>query len=196
MTPVFFRDAAAFRAWLRANHKTANEIVLQLAKRHALDRGGMTYSQALDEALCYGWIDGVRRRHDAYSYAQRFSPRRKGSVWSRVNIGHVHRLIKAKRMTRAGLAEFEKRSRVVSYDRQALPLRPEDKARFRRDAKAWAWFSAAPPSYRRLCLLWLGDAKRDETHERRLATLIECSAKGVPISPVLAPTSRTRRREM
>ena len=128
----------------------------------------MTYPEALDEALCYGWIDGVRRRHDADSYTQRFSPRRKGSVWSGVNIGHVERLIAAKRMTRAGLAEFEKRDRVVSYDRAAAPLRPEDEARFRRTAKAWAYFSAATPSYRRACLLWLGDAKRDETRLKRL----------------------------
>lgn len=181
MTPVFFRDAAGFRAWLRVHHKTASEIVLRLAKNHALDRGGMTYAQALDEALCYGWIDGVRRRFDADSYTQRFSPRRKGSVWSGVNIGHAQRLIKAKRMTRAGLAEFEKRDRVVSYDRPTLPLRPEDEARFRRKAKAWAWFSAAPAGYRRFCLLWLGDAKRDETRLRRLSVLIDNSARGLRI---------------
>ena len=180
MTPTFFRNAAAFRAWLRANHRTATEITLRLVKTHVADTG-MTYPEALDEALCYGWIDGVRRRHDADSYTQRFSPRRKGSVWSRVNIGHVQRLIAAKRMTKAGLAEFEKRDRVVSYDRAATPLRPGDEARFRRTAKAWAYFSAAPPSYRRACLLWVGDAKRDETREKRLAILIENSARGVRI---------------
>ena len=114
MKPTFFRNAAAFRAWLRVNHKTATEITLRLVKNHAADTG-MTYPEALDEALCYGWIDGVRRSFDADSYTQRFSPRRKGSVWSGVNIGHVGRLIAAKRMTKAGLAEFEKRGRVVSY---------------------------------------------------------------------------------
>ena len=123
MKPTFFRNAAAFRAWLRVNHKTATEITLRLVKNHAADTG-MTYPEALDEALCYGWIDGVRRSFDADSYTQRFSPRRKGSVWSGVNIGHVGRLIAAKRMTKAGLAEFEKRARVVSYDRAAAPLRP------------------------------------------------------------------------
>lgn len=188
MKPTFFRDAAAFRAWLRVNHKTATEITLQLVKNHAADRG-MTYPEALDEALCYGWIDGVRRRHDADSYTQRFSPRRPGSVWSKINIGHVRRLIGAKRMTKAGLAEFEKRDRVVSYDRAAPPLRPEDERRFRRDAAAWAYFSAARPSYRRACLLWLGDARRDETRLRRLDTLIEWSAKGQPIPPMRPQTS-------
>ena len=129
--PTFFRNAAAFRAWLRANHKTATEIDLRLVKNHVADTG-VTYPEALDEALCYGWIDGVRRRFDADSYTQRFSPRRKGSIWSRVNIAHVQRLIAAKRMTKAGLAEFEKRDRVISYDRAAAPLRPDDEARFRR----------------------------------------------------------------
>jgi len=181
--PTFFRNAAAFRAWLRANHKTATEITLRLVKNHVADTG-MTYPEALDEALCYGWIDGVRRRHDADSYTQRFSPRRKGSVWSGVNVGHVERLIAAKRMTRAGLAEFEKRDRVVSYDRTAAPLQPQDEARFRRSAKAWAYFSAEAPSYRRACLLWLGDAKRDETRLKRLEILIDTSAKGLRLPPL------------
>ena len=183
MKPTFFRDAAAFRAWLRVNHKTAKEITLQLVKNHAADRG-MTYPEALDEALCYGWIDGVRRRHDADSYAQRFSPRRPGSVWSKINIGHVRRLIKTRRMTKAGLTEFEKRDRVVGYDRDAPSLRPGEERRFRRDAPAWAYFSAARPSYRRACLLWVADAKRDETRLRRLDTLIASSAKGEPIPPM------------
>jgi len=178
--PTFFRNAAAFRAWLRANHKTATEIDLRLVKNHVADTG-VTYPEALDEALCYGWIDGVRRRFDADSYTQRFSPRRKGSIWSRVNIAHVQRLIAAKRMTKTGLAEFEKRDRVISYDRAAAPLRPDDEARFRRHALAWAYFSAAAPSYRRACLLWLGDAKRDATRQQRLAVLIDSSARGLRI---------------
>ena len=179
--PTFFRNAAAFRAWLRANHKTATEITLRLVKNHVADTG-VTYPEALDEALCYGWIDGVRRRYDADSYTQRFSPRRKGSIWSRVNIAHVQRLIAAKRMTKAGLAEFEKRDRVISYDRAAAPLRPDDEARFRRTRQgAGPTSRRTPPSYRRACLLWLGDAKRDETRQQRLAVLIDNSARGLRI---------------
>ena len=183
MKPTFFRNATAFRAWLRVNHKSATEVTLQLVKNHAAD-SGMTYPEALDEALCYGWIDGVRRRHDADSYTQRFSPRRPGSVWSKINIGHVQRLIKTKRMTRAGLMEFEKRDRVMSYDRAALPLRPEDEQRFRRNTKAWDYFCRTSPGYRRAMLLWLGDAKRDDTRQRRLDVLIESSGQGLPIPPL------------
>lgn len=184
MTPAFFRTAAAFRAWLRANHKTASEITLRLVKNHAADTG-VTYPEALDEALCYGWIDGVRRRHDADSYTQRFTPRRKGSIWSRVNVGHVERLIRQRRMTRAGLVEFEKRhdGPTYSYERQAVLL-PAEEARFRRHAKAWKDFSGRRPSYQRACLHWVTSARRDETRARRLRILIECSAAGAPIPPM------------
>ena len=187
MKPTHFRNAAALRAWLRANHKTAREIELQLMKKHAADQG-VTYPEALDEALCYGWIDGVRRRYDADSYTQRFTPRRPNSVWSAVNIRHVQRLIEKRRMTKAGLAEFEKRDRIVSYDRPAPPLQPADEARFRRNPAAWKYFSASSPGYRRNMLLWLADAKRDDTRQKRLDVLIESSAKGLPIPPLRRPT--------
>jgi uncharacterized protein YdeI (YjbR/CyaY-like superfamily) len=183
--PTFFRNAAAFRAWLRVHHKTAAEITLQLVKNHAAETG-MTYTQALDEALCFGWIDGVRRRYDTDSFTQRFTPRRKGSRWSRINVTHARRLIAAKRMTRAGLAEFEKRdeARGYPYGREDAVLRPEEEARFRRNRAAWADYCGRRPSYQRACLHWITSAKRTDTRARRMDVLIECSAKGQPIPPM------------
>lgn len=147
----------------------------------------ITYHEALDEALCVGWIDGVRRSRDAESYEQRFTPRKPRSYWSHVNIGHAKRLIKAGRMKAAGLREFEKRdeagARKYSYERrQAVFDEPREK-RFRQNAAAWAFFQAQPPGYRRLMTFMVMDAKKDETREKRLDRLIaECArARRIPL---------------
>ncbi len=153
----------------------------------------MTYTQALDEALCFGWIDGVRRRVDANSFSQRFSPRRSRSIWSRVNIRHVERLIEAGRMTEAGLAAFqardEQRTGVYSFEQRSIELAPAYRRTFRANRAAWDYFQGEAPYYRRTSTYWVMSAKREETRARRLATLVACSARRTRI-PLLTREPR------
>ena len=182
--PVAFASAAEFRAWLARHHATATELDVLLWKTHAKDRG-MGYVEALDEALCFGWIDGVRRSVDADSYRIRFTPRKKGSRWSLVNVKHVERLEKAGRMHAAGLAAFRARNpddpRRYSFETEPVALSPAFARKFRAERGAWRYFEATPPWYRRVATYWVMSAKRPETRERRLAHLIERSGQGVAI---------------
>lgn len=188
--PRHFRTAAAFRTWLRANHATAEALVVRIAKTHAA-ASGITYAQALDEALCVGWIDGVRRSLDADSFSIRFSPRKRGSIWSLVNVRHVERLVAEKRMRPEGLRVFEardpERTGIYAFEQGDVELAPAYLKRLRANKAAWAWFSAQAPWYRRTSSHWVMRAKREETRERRLATLIECSAEGRRIGPLARP---------
>jgi uncharacterized protein YdeI (YjbR/CyaY-like superfamily) len=185
--PTHFKTPAAFRAWLRKHHKTVRALILRIAKAHAADRG-ITYAQALDEALCYGWIDGVRQRLDAESFSVRFSPRKPRSIWSRVNVRHVERLIQANRMTKAGLIVFEAREEgrtgVYSFEQRPTELPPEYCQRFRAAKPAWTYFQGEAPWYRRTSSYWVLSAKREETRLKRLETLIDCSAAGLRIGPL------------
>jgi len=178
-----FRTPAAFRAWLARNHATAKELALRCFKIHAADQG-VTYAQALDEALCFGWIDGVRRRVDDASFSVRFTPRKPRSIWSRVNIAHVERLTKTGRMRKPGLAAFEARTEertgVYSFEREAT-LAPAYARIFRAKAAAWAHYQSQAPWYRRTTTRWVMSAKREETRAKRLAILIACSARGTTI---------------
>jgi uncharacterized protein YdeI (YjbR/CyaY-like superfamily) len=178
-----FPTPAKFRAWLARNHAKATELVLRCSKTHAADQG-VTYAQALDEALCFGWIDGVRRRVDADSFSVRFTPRRPRSIWSRVNIAHVERLTKAGRMREPGLAAFEARTEartgVYSFERPA-PLAVAYAKHFRAHAAAWEYYQSQAPWYRRTTTHWIMSAKREETRAKRLAVLIACSARGATI---------------
>ena len=193
-TPVSFATPALWRAWLRKNHRSASEILLRIARVHAA-RTGITYAQALDEALCYGWIDGVRRSLDADGFSIRFSPRKPRSIWSRVNIRHARRLIAAGRMTRAGLAAFEARkadrTAVYSFEQRPAELPPPLKRRFRLNGNAWRYFQKEAPWYRRTSTHWILSAKREETRLKRLETLIACSAEGVRIPPLRRKKSGT-----
>jgi uncharacterized protein YdeI (YjbR/CyaY-like superfamily) len=186
-TPTHFKTPAAFRAWLRQHHKTASSVVLRISKNHAA-KTGVTYAQALDEALCYGWIDGVRRSLDADGFSVRFSPRKARSNWSQVNVRHVKRLIQAKRMTRAGLAAFEAREEgrtgVYSFERRPMELRPAYRRRFKAAKAAWINFEQEAAWYRRTSSHWVMSAKRTDTQIRRLETLIACSAAGTRIGPL------------
>jgi len=178
-----FCSPAAFRAWLAKNHATATELVLRCFKTHAADQG-VTYAQALDEALCCGWIDGVRRRVDEDSFSVRFTPRRPRSIWSRVNIAHVERLTNAGRMKKPGLAAFEARTAdrtgVYSFERQAT-LAPSYVRIFRAHTAGWAYYQRQAPWYRRATAHWIMSAKREETRQKRLASLIDCSARRTTI---------------
>jgi uncharacterized protein YdeI (YjbR/CyaY-like superfamily) len=172
--------ADEFRAWLEANHETATELEVVFYKK-ASGKPSMTWSESVDQALCFGWIDGVRRGRDDESYTIRFTPRRPGSNWSRINVEKVAKLQEAGLMRPAGLAAFEKRDRdkvgVYSFENDAQ-LAPDYEARLRANKAAADYFDSRPPWYRRTAIHLVMSAKREETRERRLEQLIEDSAAG------------------
>ena len=185
---LFFRDAAEFGAWLAANHDTAPELGMGLFKRHVQDRG-LQWAEAVVEALRFGWIDSKAERIDDDARRQRWTPRRRGSIWSAINIATVERLIAEGRMEPAGLAVFEARrvdrSGVYAYEQGEVALSPGAATRMAANAAAQAFWDAATPSYRKLASRWVTSAKQTATQERRLDQLIECCATGQ-----LIPTQR------
>jgi len=190
MQPTFFKTATAFRRWLVRHHADTPELVIGFYKKGS-GQGGITYPEALDEALCFGWIDGVRRGRDDVSYTIRFTPRKPRSRWSAVNVRHAKRLIEAGRMQPAGMAAFEKREgdrAGYSYEERPTTFAPAYAKQFRAAKGAWRFFQAQPPGYRRTATFWVMSAKREPTRARRLASLIACSARGERI-PMLAPPS-------
>jgi uncharacterized protein YdeI (YjbR/CyaY-like superfamily) len=184
----FFRSPPAFRAWLERHHLKRREVLVGFRKRHT-GQPSLTWPEAVDEALCYGWIDGVRHRIDADSYTIRFTPRRPGSIWSAVNLRRVRALIRNKRMRARGLEVYEernrKKARLYAYEqRKEWRFRPPYARQFRANRRAWTWFQAQAPWYRRTCTHWVLRAKQEATRLRRLATLIDRSATGRPIGPL------------
>jgi uncharacterized protein YdeI (YjbR/CyaY-like superfamily) len=178
--PTFFETPEQFRAWLERRHETESELLVGFHRKGS-GRPSITWPQSVDEALCFGWIDGIRRSIDAESYSIRFTPRKPTSNWSSVNIGRVAELTKEGRMRPAGLAAFErrseKRSGIYSYEqRQSARLTPEQEAELRSNERAWSFFQSQPPGYRQQATYWVTTAKREETRARRLATLIDDSA--------------------
>jgi uncharacterized protein YdeI (YjbR/CyaY-like superfamily) len=193
--PVYFESPAEFRAWLEQHHETETEVWVGMWKK-ATGRQGVSWAQAVDEALCFGWIDGVMRRVDDQRHIQRFSPRKPSSNWSAINIANVERLRAEGRMRPAGEAAFARRrddkTAVYSHEQRQNPeFCAEERAQLEADAAAWAYFSARPPSYRRQATWWVISAKRPETRARRLATLIADSAAGRTIKPLTPPGQRT-----
>lgn len=177
---IFFVTPADLRRWLEANHATATELWVG-AHRRATGRPTLTWPQIVDEALCFGWIDGIRKGVDTDSWAIRLTPRRRGSNWSAVNVRRVPELTAEGRMTPAGLRTFEARdpNKVpYSYEVGSIALGAAFEARFRDNDAAWRWFEKQAAGYRRTVAHWVMSAKREETRERRLATLIDESANG------------------
>jgi uncharacterized protein YdeI (YjbR/CyaY-like superfamily) len=178
--PMFFKTPAAFRAWLARNHHTARELLVGLYHRKS-GKGGPSYQEVLDEALCFGWIDGVRRNYDATSYTIRFTPRKPTSIWSAVNIKRVGELTARGRMRPSGLTAFRKRdrkkARLYSFENRPRELNAGAAREFRAHKQAWAWFQAQAPWYRRTASWWVMSAKKEETRSRRLAALIASSAQ-------------------
>lgn len=180
--PKFFADARAFRRWLQANAGTATELIVGYRKV-ATGKASLSWSESVDEALCFGWIDGVRRRIDDASYQIRFTPRRPSSIWSAVNIAKFEKLQAEGRTTPRGVAAFANRtaakSKVYAYE-QAAPseLSAAELLRFKRHAAAWKYFEDAPPSYRKVVLHWICGARKPETRARRLEQLLEACAAG------------------
>jgi uncharacterized protein YdeI (YjbR/CyaY-like superfamily) len=192
--PTFFATPAGFRAWLERHHTDRTEVIVGFHMK-ASGTPSMTWSEAVDEALCFGWIDGVRRTVDATRYTIRFTPRAARSTWSAVNVARVEALTAEGRMTPAGLAAFERRdpARTAIYSheqRAAATLEPAMERRFRADRAAWAWFQDQAPSYRRQATWWVVSAKKPETRERRLEQLIADSAAGRRVGPLRRPDRR------
>jgi uncharacterized protein YdeI (YjbR/CyaY-like superfamily) len=197
MAPVTFATPAAFRRWLSTHHATTEAIVLALAKKGS-GLTSLTYRQALDEALCYGWIDGITRRIDEATYAVRFTPRRPRSYWSAVNQKRYAELEAEGRIRPPGRARFEARDAEVqkkySFENRPDALSPALERRFRTEREAWAHFSAQPPGYRRTVISWVMSAKKEETRDRRLAILMADSAAGRRLN-LLAPGKSPARKE-
>jgi len=183
--PVIFASAPDFRAWLEANHESATELWVGYYKKASRKRS-MTYAEAVDEALCYGWIDGITRSFGDEVYANRFTPRRRTSRWSAINIAKVAELTRQGRMAPPGRRAFDERDRrrdePPAADRPT-ELPAEYEAVLRADDAAWRYWQAETPSYRRGVAQWLLDAKREETRDRRLAELVADSAAGRRIKP-------------
>lgn len=180
MKPNYFTSAAKFHHWLEKNHSAATELLVGFYKKSS-GKPSITYPEALDEALCFGWIDGIRKTVDANRYTIRFTPRRPSSNWSNVNIKRVNELMALGRMRPAGLAAFQARkhekSGVYSYENRPRQLAAPYEKKFRANKKAWEFFQSQAPYYQRVACAWVMSAKKEETCLRRLATLIEDSAQ-------------------
>jgi uncharacterized protein YdeI (YjbR/CyaY-like superfamily) len=183
---VYFDAPSDLRHWLEANHETTAELWVGFHRR-ATGRPTIAWAQLVDEVLCFGWIDGLRKGIDADRWAIRITPRKRTSIWSAVNVRRVPELVAAGRMTPAGLRVFEARDTKkvpYSYETGSIPLDAASEARLRANDAAWRWFQAQPPSYRRTAGHWVMSPKREDTHQRRLATLIEDSASGRKVKPL------------
>lgn len=185
---TYFETSENFRAWLEENHESSKELWVGYLKK-STGRLSVTWEESVDEALCFGWIDGIRKRVDDEAYAIRFTPRQEKSVWSSRNIERFGALLAAERISRAGQAAFlkriEARSRVYPHEQGTGPQLSEDYvARLRANHAAWLDWDSRPPGYRRQVAHWVMSAKRESTRERRLAALIEDSAAGRKVKPL------------
>jgi uncharacterized protein YdeI (YjbR/CyaY-like superfamily) len=190
--PLFFPTPAHFRKWLEKNHATATELWVAYYKK-ATGKPSLTWPESVDEALCFGWIDGIRKSIDDESYMIRFTPRRPTSIWSQVNLRRVEVLKSEGRMRPEGIAAWERRDRTKAYsfeqaERPGLDAAAEKD--FRRNRKAWAWFQEQAPWYRRTAGFWVMSAKKPETRARRLAQLIADSEAGRRIGPMASSGKR------
>lgn len=183
MKVTHFPTAKAFRAWLKKNHANATELQVGFYRKTS-GKSGMTYQEAVDEALCFGWIDGIVRKLDGESFTHRFTPRKSSSIWSNVNVGHANRLIEAGKMQPAGLRAFEARKPgkvgIYSFEQKEAAVLPQLYLRkFKASKKAWKFFSAQAPWYQRLIIHKVATAKREATRKAWLDRAIKASADGV-----------------
>jgi uncharacterized protein YdeI (YjbR/CyaY-like superfamily) len=183
MKPTFFATEAEFRRWLEANHTGADELLVGFWKKSS-GKPSIDWPQARDQALCFGWIDGVRRSMGDETYTIRFTPRRKGSIWSKVNVERFNALKTAGSMTEAGERAYEEnkhKSGLYAYENKLAKLAADEERELRKNKKAWADWEKRPPGYRKVVLHWITSAKRPATRAKRLGILIESSAKGEKI---------------
>jgi uncharacterized protein YdeI (YjbR/CyaY-like superfamily) len=191
---LLFETRDGLRAWFEGNHDSRAEAFIGYYRK-GVAKVSTSYADAVDEALCFGWIDGITFRVDDEVTANRFTPRRKGSNWSAVNLAKVAELRAQGRMRPSGIRAFEERDRSkdasYSYEQPPLELPPDWQAQFKADADAWAYWQAETPSYRRTVTYWVMSAKRPETRERRFATLVADSAAGRRIGQFISPRNST-----
>ncbi len=192
--PTYFATPADFRAWLEEHHADAAELLVGFHKKGS-GRPSITWPESVDQALCFGWIDGVRRSLGDHGYTIRFTPRKARSTWSAVNIKRAKELIEEGLMRPAGLAAFERRSddrsRIYAYEqRKQAKLDPAAEREFRANRNAWDFFADQAPWYRRTATHWVTSAKKEETRRRRLQTLIEDSAAGRRLKQLTPPGKR------
>jgi len=181
LKPKFFRTAADFRTWLEKNHATATELWIGFYKKDS-GKPSITWPESVDQSLCFGWIDGIRKRIDEITYQIRFTPRRSGSIWSAINIKRAKELVRQKQIQPAGLKAFaariENKSGIYSYEQRSTEL-PEPYAKLLKKNKAASnFFEKQPPSYRKMIGWWIVSAKKEETRMARLAKLVSASANG------------------
>jgi uncharacterized protein YdeI (YjbR/CyaY-like superfamily) len=193
---TYFASPEEFRRWLMKHHESARELWVGFHKRHT-GRPTLTWPESVDEALCFGWIDGIRKSVSAEAYVIRFTPRKPTSIWSNVNIKKAKVLVESGRMQPAGLRAFEahdeRKSGVYSFEqRNAARLRPQELKQFRAKAKAWKFFQAQPPGYQRIAAWYVVSAKKEETRERRLSILIAESAAGRRLGLATPPSAKGR----
>jgi|SRR5579872_4716954 uncharacterized protein YdeI (YjbR/CyaY-like superfamily) len=197
MTPQFFASPSELRAWLAQNHEKTAEVWVGFYKKTA-GKPSVTWPEAVDAALCFGWIDGVRKSIDEISYAIRLTPRKPHSTWSAINIKKVQILTKRGLMHAAGLEAFQARikakSGIYSYEqRRTLKLDPLYEKKLRASKKAYEFFGKQPPWYQRTSVFWVMSAKKEETRLKRLETLIACSKDGRSIKPLTRPVAKRGR---
>ncbi len=188
MKPKFFKKSEEFREWLEKRHKKDSELIVGFYKK-GTGKESITWPESVDEALCYGWIDGIRRKVDEESYSIRFTPRRPKSIWSAVNIANVEKLIKEGRMKPEGLAAYEKRTdnELSGYSfeqRKDIKLSREYDALFKKNKQAWTFFKEQAPHYKRAAIWWVLSAKREATRLKRLNELITDSEAGLKVKPL------------
>jgi uncharacterized protein YdeI (YjbR/CyaY-like superfamily) len=195
--PVFFASPLGFRAWLADHHASAAELLVGYF-RTGSGRPSMSWPESVDEALCYGWIDGVRRAIDDERYSIRFTPRKARSIWSNVNLAKVDVLIAAGRMQPAGLAAWERRSPersgLYSFEKASVAFDAPMLRRFEGDDSAWRFFQSQPAGYRKLATNWVISAARPETRERRFTSLLEYSVRGERLPQYAGRPGRGRPR--
>ena len=181
MTAIYFKTAAEFRRWLAANHASERELLVGFYRK-ASGKPSISYKEAVDEALCFGWIDGIKKRVDEERYTHRFTPRKRDSIWSLVNATRVKELIALKRMAKAGLEAWERRdpkkTGIYSFENRPKTFDAALEREFRKQPAAWTFFRAQPPGYQRLMTFFVMSAKQEETRLRRLDRLITASAAG------------------
>jgi uncharacterized protein YdeI (YjbR/CyaY-like superfamily) len=187
MRPVFFRNQAALRKWFEKNHEKKDELLVGFYKKSS-GKPGIIWEESVDEALCFGWIDGIRKSLDEISYTIRFTPRRNNSKWSTKNINRVEELIKLKLMRPAGLEVYKNRkeenSHTYSFEQRIVKLDQKYESLLKKNRKAWEYFNSQVPSYQRPAIHWIMSAKQESTRIKRLESLIKCSEDGKFIPPL------------
>ena len=191
--PLFFAKPSDFRAWLETNHASERELIVGFYRKES-GRPSITWPESVLEALCFGWIDGVRRKIDEQSYTIRFTPRKPTSIWSNINVATMEKMIAAGRVADAGMKAYKardaKKTGIYAFEREHAKFTLAQERLFRKDARAWKNFHAMQPSYRRTATYWVMNAKQEATRQKRLGILIECSARELKIKHLRRPEDK------